>query len=396
MRTNIIILFSLLILGLFLSSAFAQPSRTTISVINLTPGGGITPDEAVLLTDRLLVELARTTRFEVTERSRRDEILKEQAFQQTGLCDEASCLAKVGKLLGVQKMVGGSVGRLGKTYSVSLRMVDVETGSIEQTAVKDYPGSVDYLLTTAMKDVAWQLARGGLTPKEQRELARRQKEEERLAAQRAADSLAAVKKSAAVAESLKVVEEQRRKEVELMAAHRAADSLAAARKAASLAVIERAKAEELRKLEQARLDKEQAEQRKREAEQARIVKQKRKVEAALQARVTRRRGSWICLALGGVVGVGAAYENKTAGDAYKKYQAAPDDGSILANWQKVKDADLRTNVFIGVATAFVGTSGLLFLSSRGGEMKVGSLKESGLYLGAVSKGQPGLILVMRF
>lgn len=135
------------------------------------------------------MELARTQRFEVTERSRRDEILKEQAFQNSGVCDETKCLAKIGKLLGVQKMVGGSVGRLGKTYTVSLRMVDVETGTIDQTAVKDYPGSVDYLLTTAMKDVAWQLARGGLSLKEQRELKRKQAEEARLEAKRAKEKV---------------------------------------------------------------------------------------------------------------------------------------------------------------------------------------------------------------
>ena len=397
MRRFRTVLFSLLALGFLLSPASGQiPSKLTISVMNLKPGSGISEGEALTLTDRLLVELVRTTRYEVTERARRDEILKEVGFQQTGACDEASCLAQIGKYLRVQKMVGGSVGKIGKTYSVNLRMVDVETGRIEQTAVKDYPGNIDYLLTTAMKDVAWQLARGGLSKREQEELARKQKEEERLAAQRAADSLAAVKRAAAVAESLKVVEEQKRKEEELMAAQRAADSLAAARKADSLAAIERAKAEELKKQEEARLAKKQEEQRKRDAELARIAEQERKEEAARHARVTRRRWSWITFALGGVAGLGAVFESKASDDAYKKYLSATDDASIIANWQKVKDADLRTNIFMGVSTAFVGTSGLLFLTSRGGETKVGSVKGSGMYLGAVCKGHPGIVLVMRF
>jgi len=154
-------LLSLLILGVLLSPASGQPPlRPAISVMNLKSAGGVSEDDALLLTDRLLVELARTGRFEVTERSRRDEILKEQAFQQTGACDEASCLAQIGKLLGVQKMVGGAVGKVGGTYTVSLRVVDVETGRIDQTAVKDFTGSVDYLLKSAMKEVAWELAEG--------------------------------------------------------------------------------------------------------------------------------------------------------------------------------------------------------------------------------------------
>jgi len=153
-------LLSLLILGVLISPTFGQPPlRPAISVMNLKAGAGIVEGEAVSLTDRLLVELARTGRFEVTERSRRDEILKEQAFQQTGACDEASCLAQIGKLLGVQKMVGGSVGRVGNTYTVSLRMVDVETGRIERTAGRDYPGTIDVLLKDGMREVAWDLTR---------------------------------------------------------------------------------------------------------------------------------------------------------------------------------------------------------------------------------------------
>jgi len=133
--------------------------RPAISVMNLKAGAGIAEGEAVSLTDRLLVELEGTKRFVVTERAARDSILKEVAFQQTGACDEASCLAQIGKLLGVQKMVGGSVGRVGNTYTVSLRMVDVETGRIERTAGRDYPGTIDVLLKDGMREVAWALTR---------------------------------------------------------------------------------------------------------------------------------------------------------------------------------------------------------------------------------------------
>jgi hypothetical protein len=331
-------LLSLLILGVLLSPAFSQPPlRLAISVMNLTPGGGITAGEAVLLTDRLLVELARTTRFEVTERAQRDEILKEQAFQQTGVCDEASCLAKVGKLLGVQKMVGGSVGRMGKAYSVILRMVDMKTGSIEQTAVKDYPGNIDYLVTTAMKDVAWQLARGGLTPAEQRELAQRQKEAERL-------------------------EEKKRKE-------------------------------------EARLAKEQEEKRMREAELARLAEQKTKEERARKAERARRIGrrvSWGTLALGCVAGAGAAYEWKAGGDALQKYNSATDEPTITSYRQKVKNADLMTHILTGVSAVILSASGFFFFRSRGSKAALSEANRPVLYLGMDKDGRPGAMLVMRF
>jgi hypothetical protein len=56
-------------------------------------------------------------------------------------------------------MVGGSVGRVGNTYTVSLRMVDVETGRIERTAGRDYPGTIDVLLKDGLREVAWDLTR---------------------------------------------------------------------------------------------------------------------------------------------------------------------------------------------------------------------------------------------
>lgn len=156
MRKGFCVVIGFLSLILFTSSVSQPLSKPTISVLNLTSAGGINRDEAVLLTDRLLTELTQTGYFQVTERDRRDEILREVAFQLSGACDEASCLAKAGKYLGVQKMVGGTVGGIGETYSVNLRMVDVETGRIERTALKDYQGSIDNLLTMAMQEVAWQ------------------------------------------------------------------------------------------------------------------------------------------------------------------------------------------------------------------------------------------------
>ena len=54
------------------------------------------------------------------------DLLEEQRFQITG-CVEQACAVEIGRLLGARKMVIGSVGKVGDTFTVSLRMVDVET-----------------------------------------------------------------------------------------------------------------------------------------------------------------------------------------------------------------------------------------------------------------------------
>ena len=53
---------------------------------------------------------------------------------------------EAGQLLGVQKMVAGSVGKIGSLYNVNLRMFDVETGRIENNVSKRYEGKIEGLL----------------------------------------------------------------------------------------------------------------------------------------------------------------------------------------------------------------------------------------------------------
>ena len=55
-------------------------------------------------------------------------------------------------------MVAGSVSRVGIIYSVSSRMVNVETGEIIKTATYDHEGNIGELLKTGMRVVASKLA----------------------------------------------------------------------------------------------------------------------------------------------------------------------------------------------------------------------------------------------
>lgn len=110
---------------------------------------GISSAESRALTDRLRFELHSSGNFQVIERALMDEILKEQGFQQTG-CVSDECVVEVGKLLGAESMVGGSISKVGSTYSVSIRTISVETGEILGSAQKDFKGEIDYLLTDGM------------------------------------------------------------------------------------------------------------------------------------------------------------------------------------------------------------------------------------------------------
>ena len=100
-----------------------EAEKLNVAILNLE-GLGISAMEAATLTDRLRSEMVDIGVFMVVERGQMEMILEEQGFQQTG-CTSAECAVEVGKLLGVQKMVTGSIGKIGKLFTVDVRMFDV-------------------------------------------------------------------------------------------------------------------------------------------------------------------------------------------------------------------------------------------------------------------------------
>jgi hypothetical protein len=116
-----------------------------ISVMDLNTTSGLSSPEVLLLTDKLINSLVKAG-FTVIERGKRDEILKEQGFQQSGACSESSCLVEVGQLLGVQKMIGGTIGKFGDAYVIELRLINVGTAKIEDSFSRNYQRNIAYLL----------------------------------------------------------------------------------------------------------------------------------------------------------------------------------------------------------------------------------------------------------
>jgi hypothetical protein len=136
---------------------FAQSKKPLVAVNNLE-ARGITADEAATLTDVMRSEMINTGKFRVMERSQMESILKEQGFQQTGACNNEQCMVEMGQLLGAENMVAGSIGKIGKAYSINVRMFSVKTGEIIGTVSQSYTGAIEGLLTTEIPAVAKKLA----------------------------------------------------------------------------------------------------------------------------------------------------------------------------------------------------------------------------------------------
>lgn len=150
-RTIIPVLLLLLLPGLSRGQ-----EKTAVAVLQFEPRN-ISQAEAVILSDRLRAELVNTRHFNVLEREQMDKILREQKFQLTGACSDASCLVQVGQLMAVSKMMGGTISKIGNTYTVQARVIDVEKGVIETEVSQDFTGTIEDLQQWGMKKVVWKM-----------------------------------------------------------------------------------------------------------------------------------------------------------------------------------------------------------------------------------------------
>lgn len=135
-------LFALIIL---LIANNTQSSPLPIAVNDLE-AKGIQKSEASIISDKIRTILFDSGKFSVLERAQMEEILKEQGFQQTG-CTDQTCAVEIGQLLGVKYMVAGSIGKLGKTFLISLRMIDVATGKVLISEDMDCKCSIEDVLS---------------------------------------------------------------------------------------------------------------------------------------------------------------------------------------------------------------------------------------------------------
>lgn len=84
---------------------------------------------SVDLLDKLTTVFVNLNRFKVIERAQLEKILEEQKLGLTGIID-VSTAAQIGKGIGVDAVVCGSLVRAGNSASIDARLVDTETAAI--------------------------------------------------------------------------------------------------------------------------------------------------------------------------------------------------------------------------------------------------------------------------
>lgn len=150
--------------GIQVSVDSASKRNPTIAVMPFE-GKLLAPEESQVLSDALTTELQSKRTMRVVERSQVEKILTEQGFQKSGACDGSECAVEVGKIAGLDRMIVGSIGKLGGTWSMAVRMVDVQTGEILSSARDTREGKVEDLLRYSVPSLATQLTGTASAPK---------------------------------------------------------------------------------------------------------------------------------------------------------------------------------------------------------------------------------------
>ena len=142
------------------SFAFAQTTSTphipTAAVMPLE-AKGVSATDADVITDAIATHLQQGNSLRVLERAQMDRILSEQGLSKSGACDASECAVEMGKLLSVDQILVGAVGLVGRTYSLNLRLVSVQTGEVLRSRMRSYPGTIDDVLTRLVPETVTDL-----------------------------------------------------------------------------------------------------------------------------------------------------------------------------------------------------------------------------------------------
>lgn len=118
------LLLTTIILGIAFTAETAFCTR--VAVIDFESIGDM-PDIGRAVTEVVRTELIKTGKYEVVERALLNKIIEEQRFQLSDLVDPSKAV-ELGNLLGADLLLTGSVVKIGSSYTINARFIDVKTG----------------------------------------------------------------------------------------------------------------------------------------------------------------------------------------------------------------------------------------------------------------------------
>jgi TolB-like protein len=114
-----------------LSTSMKTSSIRKIAIVEFTDLSGYPSVLGQFIAEELITALLNVSpgQFDIVERRQLAKVLKEQKLSASGLIDSET-IASVGKLLGIQAIVTGSITDLGSGVKLNARVIAVESGKV--------------------------------------------------------------------------------------------------------------------------------------------------------------------------------------------------------------------------------------------------------------------------
>jgi TolB-like protein len=157
---------ALLVLGVLILPAFAH-AKPQVAVLETVLAAGMDKTVAPPITDKLIEELVNSGKYTVIDRANVEEVLREKEFQLSSGVVKNEEMRRAGEYLGADLVLVANASRVGSTYVISAKMIDVVTGEIVAQASSEQKGSIDVVLEVA-RAVGRQISGQNVTAAERR------------------------------------------------------------------------------------------------------------------------------------------------------------------------------------------------------------------------------------
>ncbi len=143
-RALLFFVFFFLVLS---GSLFAQPS---IAFLDTLVDPSVDRSVQGPVTEKIIQELVASGKYTVLDRAHISQVLKEKQFQLSGLVADAE-IKQAGIYLGAAFVGIAQVSKVGNTYFVSAKIINVETGAIVSQVSAEMQGGVEVVLVLAKR-----------------------------------------------------------------------------------------------------------------------------------------------------------------------------------------------------------------------------------------------------
>lgn len=158
------VLAMILTVGNFAQAASADAAAKSVAVLDIV-GSGVAPELLPTLTEILITEIAHAGQYKVIGGRDIQAMMGFEKQKDVLGCTDASCLAEIGGALGVERIVASQIGRVGSTYVVNIKLINIRTAATEGRVYETVKGEDDVLIETVRRSV--QKLFGATAPKAQ-------------------------------------------------------------------------------------------------------------------------------------------------------------------------------------------------------------------------------------